>query len=93
MVLEKLPPGAVVFFGCSASPGVDANVSHFGFLVGAVGISMNPSNVPASIGSSHPGLCKRGRPERFRCRDYGVKSIAFNAAGTHLGDGVLLCFS
>ena len=45
---------------------------------------MNLGNVPASIGSSYVGLCKRGRPGRFRCGDHGVKSMAFNAAGTHL---------
>ena len=36
------------------------------------------------MGFSHAGLCKRGRPGRFRCGDHGVKNIAFNAAGTHL---------
>ena len=70
-------------------PGVDVLLtvrqSDFGFrVVGAVGISMNLGNVPASIGSSYAGLCKRGRPGRFRCGDHRVKSIAFNAAGTHL---------
>ena len=45
---------------------------------------MNLSNVTASTSSSYAGLCKRGRPGRFRCGDHGVKSIAFNAAGTHL---------
>ena len=45
---------------------------------------MNLGNVPASIGSSYAGLCKRGRPGRFRCGDHGVKSMALNAAGTHL---------
>ena len=57
---------------------------------------MNLGNVPASVGSSYAGLCKRGRPGRFRCGDHGVKSMAFNDASTHLAgleDGVLLCFS
>ena len=35
----------------------EKRVSDFGFLVGAVGISMNLGNVPASIGSSYVGLC------------------------------------
>ena len=51
-------------------------------MVGAVGISMNLGKAPASTGSSYAGLCTRGRPGRFRCGDHGVKSIAFNAAGT-----------
>ena len=66
------------------SSGVDVAVSDFGFLIGAVGISMNPDNVLASIGSSNVGLGKRGRSGRFRCGDHGVKSMAFNAAGTDL---------
>ena len=41
-------------------------------------------NAPASIGSSYVRLCRRVRPGRFRCGDHGVKSMAFNAAGTHL---------
>ena len=45
---------------------------------------MNQGNVPASMGSSYAGLCKRGQPGRFRCGDHSVKSIPFNAAGTHL---------
>ena len=53
-------------------------------MVGAVGISMNLGEAPASIGSSCAGLCKRGRPGRFSCGDHSVKSVAFNAAGTHL---------
>ena len=85
VVLEKLPPGADVLLAAQHHPGFVTNVSDFGFLVvGAVGISMNLGNVLASIGSSYAGLCKRGRPGRFRCGDHGVKSIAFNAAGTHL---------
>ena len=98
VVLEKLPPGADVLLIArrhpASSPGVVTNVSDFGFrVVGAVGISTNLVNVPASIGSSYAGLCKRRRPGRFGCGDHGVKSIAFIAAGTHLGDCVLLCFS
>ena len=45
---------------------------------------MNLCKATASVGSAYAGLCKRGRPGRFRCRDHSVKSIAFNAAGTHL---------
>ena len=41
-------------------------------------------NVLASISSSYAGLCKRRRHARFECGDHGVKSIAFNADGTHL---------
>ena len=41
---------------------------------------MNLSNVPDSINSSNAGLCKRGRPGRFKCGDHGVKSIAFDGA-------------
>ena len=52
-------------------------------MVGAVGISMNLGKAPAPIGASYTGLYKRGRPGRFRSGDHGVKSIAFNAAGTH----------
>ena len=75
----------------AADGGVDVAISDFGFLVGAIGISMNLGNVPASIDSSDGGLCKRGRPGRFRC----VRSMAFNAAGIWLvlEDGELLCFS
>ena len=47
---------------------------------------MNLGNVPASMGSSYAGLCKRGRPGRFRCGDHGVKSMAFSAGGTRLAD-------
>ena len=52
-------------------------------MVVAVEVSMNLGNVPASMGSSYAGLCKRGGPGRFRCGDHGVKSMAFIAAGTH----------
>ena len=70
------------FVDCSASLGVVSNVSNFGFfVVGAMGISMNLGHVPASTGSSFAGLCKRGRPGRFKCGEHVVKSIAFNAAG------------
>ena len=65
---------------------VVTNVSHFGFFVfGAVGISMNLGNVLASMGSSYAGLCKRGRPGRFKC---GLLAPILLV----LGDGVLLCF-
>ena len=42
---------------------------------------MNLGHVLASTGSSFAGLCKRGRPGRFKGGDHVVKSIAFNAAG------------
>ena len=80
----KVTSWRLLFVDWPVPSGVDVAVSDFGFLVGAVGISMNLGNAPASIGSSYACLCKRGRPGRFRCGDHGVKSMAFNAAGTHL---------
>ena len=81
-------PCTDVFVDYLASPGSVTNFSAgFGFcFVVAVGVSMNPGNVPASIGSSFAGHCRRGRSGRFRCGDHGAKSIACKASGTHRAD-------
>ena len=44
---------------------------------------MNLGNIPVSIGSSCAGLCRRGRPGRFRCGDQGAMNMACKASGTH----------
>ena len=83
--LRELPPGADVLLTARYQQASSRTFLTSDFvLVGAVGNSMNLGNVPASKSSSYAGLCKRGRPGRFRCGDHGVKSITFNAAGTHL---------
>ena len=83
VVLEKLPPGAFVLLTAQHHPGVDAHASDFGFLVGAVGNSMNLSNVPASIGSSYARLCRRKRPGRFRCGGPQCEELRSTLLATH----------
>ena len=84
-ILWQSPPSAdVLLTDCSASPGVVTDVADFGFRVFvAGGVWMNLGKGSASMGFSYAGLCRRGLPERLKCGDHGVKSIAFNAAGTH----------
>ena len=89
VLLEKLPPDAFVLL----TAGVDFNASDFGFLVGAVGVSMNLGKAPASVGFSCAGLCKRRRSGRFRCGDHGVHSSLVAPILLVLEDAVLLCFS